>query len=201
MVSGNGHFNSGNVFGKIAEVKEESSSGGKPYLSIKMNVSGAKSGQATAFCRIWGEKRCREFMELFATKPASLALRGMMTSYCDEEKNIFYNNFTCFSWAAKEVEPRAVFILRGEVDQVTATTDGGQRALVRVIREAKDAYQESSELFELWLQGEKLFDAVAAGQDVEVKGMIRQGEVDDFYGGGDGPVRAYVEKLKILSPF
>ncbi len=54
-MSSNGHFNSGKLFGKIAEVKEESSSGGKPYLSIKMNVSGAKSGNATAFCRIWGK--------------------------------------------------------------------------------------------------------------------------------------------------
>ncbi len=201
MVSGNGHFNSGHVFGRVTEVEELLSSGGKPYLSIKMNVSGAKSGQATAFCRVWGEKRCQDFMGLFKTKPAALVLRGMMTSYCDDEKNIFYNNFTCFSAEATTAEARAVFILRGEVDQVTATTDGGQRVLLRVIREAKDAYQESSELFELWLQGEKLFDAVAAGQDIEVKGMIRQGEVDDFYGGGDGPVRAYVDKLKILSPF
>jgi len=200
VVSSNGHFNSGNVFGKITEVDEKSSVGGKPFVSLKVNVSGAKSGQATAFCRIWGEKRCQEFMELFRKGPGPVALRGMMTSYKDE-KNNFYNNFTCFSWEPKEAEARAVFILRGEVDAVSSTTDGGQRALVKVIREANENYQESSELFELWLQGEKLFDVVKTGDAVEMKGMIRQGEVDDFYGGGDGPVRAYVEKLKVLSPF
>ena len=200
-MSSNGHYNSGHVFGKITEVAEGQSSGGKPYISVKVNVSGEKSGQATAFCRIWGEKRCQQFMELYAQKPAAVALRGMMSSYLDEEKNLYYSNFTCFSAEASTAEPRAVFILRGEVEQASSTTDGGQRALVRVIREANEGYQESSELFELWLQGEKLFDAVAPGLSIEVKGMIRQGEVDDFYGGGDGPVRAYVEKLKILSPF
>ena len=198
-MSSNGHFNSGNVFGKIAEVKEESSQGGKPYLSIKMNVSGAKSGNATAFCRIWGEKRCQEFMELFSKKPAAVVLRGMMTSYQDE-KNNFYNNFTCFSAEETTDKPRAIFIIRGDVEQASSTTDGGQRGLVRVTREAREGYQESSELFELWFQGEKLFDVVEPGQSIEVKGLIRQEEFDDDFG-WDGPVRAYVEKLKILSPF
>ena len=188
------------VFGKVIECKEEKSSKDKPYLSLKVQVSGEKSGSATAFCRIWGEERCREFLELQKKNPGPLALKGMMTSYKDK-KNHFYNNFTCFSWEPKVAEPRAVFILRGEVDAVSGTTDGGQRMLLKVIREAKDNYQESTELFELFCQGEKMLDVVSAGDNLEVKGMVRQEEVDDFYGGGDGPVRAYVEKLKAMTPF
>ena len=194
------HYNSGSVFGRVTEVKEEESSGKKPYLSLKVQVSGEKSGNATAFCRIWGEQRCREFLELHKQNPGSLALKGMMTSFCDE-KNHFYSNFTIFSWEPKVAEPRAVFILRGEVDVVSGTTDGGQRMLLKVIRDAKEGYQESAELFELFCQGEKMLDVVKSGDLLEVKGLIRQEEVDDFYGGGDGPVRSYVERLKVMLPF
>ena len=194
------HYNNGSVFGKVTECVEEQSTGGKPYLSLKVNVSGPKTGNASAFCRIWGEERCREFLELSRKNPGPLCLRGVMTSYKDE-KNRFFNNFTCFSWEPKQAEPRAVFILRGEVEIASTTADGGQRVLLRVVREANEGYQESSELVELWLQGEKLFDQVSGNDCLEVKGMIRQEEPDDFYGGGDGPVRAYVEKLQILPQF
>lgn len=194
------HFNNGSVFGRVTELKEEESSGKKPYLSLKVIVSGAKSGNASAFCRIWGDKRCQEFLELHKMNPGPLALKGMMTSYKDEH-NRFYNNFTIFSWEPRKDEPRAVFILRGEVAVASATTDGGQRILLQVVQEAKEGYQESSELFELYAQGEKLFDQVSPNDCLEVKGMIRQEEPDDFFGGGDGPVRAYVEKLKVLTPF
>ena len=127
------HFNSGSVFGRVIECKEEKSSKDKPYLSLKVQVSGEKSGSATAFCRIWGEERCREFLDLQNKNPGPLVLRGMMTSYRDD-KNCFYSNFTCFSWEPKVAEPRAVFILRGEVDVVSGTTDGGQRMLLKVTR-------------------------------------------------------------------
>ena len=194
------HFNSGSVFGRVIECKEEKSSKDKPYLSLKVQVSGEKSGSATAFCRIWGEERCREFLDLQKKNPGPLVLRGMMTSYRDD-KNCFYSNFTCFSWEPKVAEPRAVFILRGEVDVVSGTTDGGQRMLLKVTRDAAEGYQESAELFELFCQGEKMLDVVKIGDNLEVKGMVRQEEVDDFYGGGAGPVRSYVEQLKVMLPF
>ena len=194
------YYNGGHVFGKVIEVQEKVSTKGKPFLILKVNVSGERSGRVTAFCHIPGEERCREFLELHKKNPGPLALHGMMTS-TKNDKNRFYNNFTIFSWEPKAAEPRAVFVLHGEVDVVSATTDGGQRLLLKVIREASEGYQESSELFELFVQGEKMLDEVSAGDALEVKGMIRQEEVDDFYGGGDGPVRAYVEKLKVLMPF
>ena len=46
-----------------------------------------------------------------------------------------------------------------------------------------------------------MLDVVKIGDNLEVKGMVRQEEVDDFYGGGAGPVRLYVEQLKVMLPF
>jgi hypothetical protein len=57
---------------------------------------------------------------------------------------------------------------------------------------------DNTESYELWSPGEKLLDPVSHGDLVEVKGLIRQKDVDGFYGGSEGPVRAYVDILKVI---
>lgn len=189
------HFNSGCVFGRVAEEpKKDVSTDGRDYISFKVNVSGAKSGQVTAYCRLWTAERVTPFLSHFRKSPNSpLFLKGFFGQYRDD-KNNFLSNFTIFQWEERDqVDPRAVFILRGRVDLPSDTTDGGQRMLFSVTREG-----QKPEEFELWAPGEKLLDRVEAGQVLEVKGYVRQAETEDEYGGSAGPIRAYVHNLKVL---
>ncbi len=192
------HFNAGNVFGKVTEVKEEESSTKKPYLQISVDVSGEKSGRVTAYCRMWGKDRCNEFMNEWKRFPAeAFWFRGFLGQYESKSGDIL-SNFTVFNYERKPAEKRAVFILKGVVShQPSGTNDGGQRFLVDVTREGANQ-EEQTENFELWSPGEKLLDQVAEGDLVEAKGLVRQKDVDDFYGGAEGPVRAYVDVLKII---
>lgn len=191
------HFNSGNVFGTITEMNEEESTGGKQYLQITVDVSGSKTGRATAYCRMWDPKRYQSLLDDFRNNNGGeYALRGNISQYSKDSNT--YNNFTVFEWERKQAERRAVFILKGEVSHhPSGLNDGGQRFLLKVVRTGTNG-QDQEESFELWSQGEKLLDKVSLGDTVEVKGMVRQAEPDDFFGGSDGPIRAYAEKIKII---
>jgi len=192
------HFNAGNVFGKITEVKEEKSDKGKPYLQISVDVSGDKSGRVTAYCRMWGEQRINEFMNEFRRCPSDQYwFRGFLGQYTSKTGDVL-SNFTVFNFERKQAEKRAVFILKGVVShRPSGTTDGGQRFLMDVTRDDGKG-EDNTENFEVWVPGDKLLDVVSEGDLVEVKGLVRQKDVDGFYGGSEGPVRAYVDVLKII---
>ncbi len=193
------HFNAGNVYGKVTEVKEEKSDKGKPYLQISVDVSGDKSGRVTAYCRMWGEERITPFMNEWRRFPSETYwFRGFLGQYKSKTGDLL-SNFTVFSHERKTSEKRAVFILKGVVShQPSSLNCGGQRFLIETIREGASG-KEDIESFEVWSPGEKLLDPVSKGDLVEVKGLIRQKDVDGFYGGSDGPVRAYVDVLKIIT--
>lgn len=188
------HFNSGNVFGRVLEVEKKTSEGGKPFLSLKVNVSGARSGNVHAYCRVWGEESCVDFLSMHRRATNTpFYLKGFYGQY-RSEKNEWMSNFTIFSFEQREqVDPRAVFILRGLVDLASGTTDGGQRLLLKVQRE-----NNPDESFELWCPGESLLDEVAQGDFIEAKGYVRQAETEDEFGGSSGPIRAYVHQLRVL---
>ncbi len=192
------HFNAGNVFGKVTEVKEEKSDKGKPYLQISVDTSGDKSGRVTAYCRMWGEQRINEFMNEWKRFPTEAYwFRGFLGQYTSKSGDIL-SNFTVFNFERKPAEKRAVFVLKGIVShQPSATVDGGQRFLMEVTRDDGQG-NDNTESYELWSPGEKLLDPVSHGDLVEVKGLIRQKDVDGFYGGSEGPVRAYVDVLKVI---
>ncbi len=188
------HYNQGCVFGRvIEEPKKETSTGGQDYITFKVNCSGPKSGMVTAYCRIWTPERVVPFLQHWRSNPDSpLFLKGLFSQYKDE-KNRFMSNFTVFHWDPREtVDPRAVFILRGVVEQAQAW-DCGQRLLFSVKREG-----QNEENFELWCPAESLLDMAEPGQFLEVKGYVRQENPEDEFGGSDGPVRAYVHQLRKL---
>lgn len=192
------HFNSGCVFGKIAdEPKKETSEGGKEYVTFKVSASGWRSGSVTAYCRMWGEERITPFLQAWRSNPtAPLFLKGFYGQYRGE-KNEWLSNFTIFQYEQREaVDPRAVFVLRGEVGVVSDLSDGGQRMIMAVHREGQQA-----EEFELWCPGELLFDRVKVGDAIEAKGYVRQESTEDEFGGSAGPIHAYVHQLQILTPF
>jgi len=190
------HFNSGCVFGRVMEEpKKESSAGGKPYITFKVSCSGPKSGQVTAYCRLWDEERTVPFLAQYRKNPAAVFfLKGFYGQY-QTEKNEFLSNFTIYQWEERDkVDPRAAFIMRGVVDQAQPLTDGSQRLLFNVQREG-----QQKELFELFSPGENLKLArVEPGQFIEVKGYVRQQVLEDDFGGSSGPIHAYIEKLEVL---
>lgn len=193
------HFNAGNVFGKVTEVKEESSENHKPYLQIKVDVSGPRTGRVTAYVKMWGEQRTREFMDHFkrTNGQALYWFKGFLGQF-KTEKNDFLSNFTAYQWEPRDAEKRAVFILKGTVD-VAHGFKGGQRILLKVEREGGEGYASSIETIEVHAPEEKLLDEVSPGQLIEVKGLLRQENIDDFYGGSEGPIKAYIDQLKIVN--
>lgn len=188
------HFNSGHVFGRVMETpKQETSTGGKEYISFKVSVSGPRSGQVTIYCRLWDADRIVPFLAQYRKNPATpFYLKGFYGQY-KNNSNAFLSNFTIFQWEERDkVDPRATFIMRGVVDSVTGM-NGGQRILFKVKREG-----QSEELFELITPGEMLLETVEKDQFLEVKGYVRQQEMEDEYGGSSGPIHAYVHELKVL---
>jgi hypothetical protein len=189
------HFNSGCVFGRIMEEpKKEVSKGNEDYISFKVSCSGPKSGQITAYCRLWTAERTVPFLSQYRKNPAAVFfLKGFYGQF-KTEKNEFMSNFTVFQWEERDkVDPRAVFILRGVVDQAQPLTDGSQRLLFTVHRDG-----QPEELFELFSPAELLLDRAEAGQFLEVKGYVRQQNTEDEFGGASGPIRAYIQELKVL---
>jgi hypothetical protein len=198
-MSSDKHFNAGNVFGKVIEVKEDSSVKDKPYLQIKVDVSGSKTGRVTAYVKMWGEDRILEFLDHYKRTKGTSAywFKGFLDQF-KTEKNEFLSSFTVYHWEPKEAEKRAVFILKGSVD-VAHGFKGGQRILLKVMREGKAGYAPSEETIEVFAPEDKLLDDVTAGQLIEVKGLLRQENVDDFYGGSEGPIHAYIDHLKVCN--
>jgi hypothetical protein len=188
------HFNAGNVFGRVVdEIERKTSNGDKEFISFQVNVSGGKCGSARAYCRMWGAERFEPFLAALRKNPdVKVWLKGFFGQYWNERNEVF-SNFTCFEWQERDSEPRAAFILKGLVE-VAHQVNSGQRLLLTVKREGQQA-----EKFELWCQAEKLLDEPAADSLVEVKGYLRQETPEDEFGGSTGPVRAYVEQLRILS--
>jgi len=186
------HFNSGNVFGKVVgEIEHKISGGGKDFISFEMNVSGAKCGSARAFCRMWGKERFEPFVAAVkANQQGRFALKGFFGQYWTEQNEVF-SNYTIFEWSERDSAPRAAFILKGLAENVMPVK-GGQRILLKLKRDGQE-----EESFELINPDEKLLDQPVHGDEIEVKGYLRQEQPEDDFGGSSGPVRAFIEVLKI----
>lgn len=187
------HFNMGSVFGRVdLESIERKKNPNTEFINFQVNVSGRRCGSVRAFCRMWKAERFEPFVEHVMQRPQTpIFLKGFFSQFWDERNNV-YASFTVYHWEERESDPRAAFILKGEVEVVSAVTLG-QRLLLQLQRGDQEA-----ERLELWLQSEKFLDIPQQGQLIEVKGYLRQENPEDDFGGSSGPVRAFVEQLRIL---
>lgn len=187
------HFNAGNVFGRVVdEIKRNTSRGGGEYISFTVNVSGRKCGSVRAYCRMWKSERFEPFLACLKKDPEAVFwFKGFFGQYWNDRNEVM-SNFTCFQWELRDSEPRAAFILKGLVDQAQSV-QSGQRLLLKIDRDGQPV-----ETFELWNQAEKFLDEPNSGDLIEAKGYLRQETPEDDFGGSCGPVRAYIEKLRIL---
>lgn len=187
------HFNLGTVFGRIvADSVERKQSEKNEFINFQVNVAGQRCGSVRAFCRIWKAERFEPLLKHLEARPLdAFFFKGFFGQFWDD-RNTVYATYTVYHWEPRDSDPRAAFILKGEVDVISKTT-GGQRILLNMEREG-----QQKERLELWMQDEKFLDVPENGQLIEVKGYLRQEQPEDDFGGSSGPVRSYVEELKIL---
>lgn len=187
------HFNLGTVFGRVVpESIERKDSTNSEFVNFQVNVAGQRCGSVRAFCRLWKPERFESLLTQLETNPHDpFFFRGFFGQFWDE-RNTVYATYTIYHFEVREGDPRAAFILKGDVDVISKTT-GGQRILLNIERDGQE-----KERLELWMQDEKFLDVPQNGQLIEVKGYLRQEQPEDDFGGSSGPVRSYVEELKIL---
>lgn len=196
MMTTKKHFNMGSVFGRVVmDTIERKPTPNSEFINFQVLVSGRHCGSVRAFCRMWKTDRIEPFLKHLEQRPQDpLFFKSFFDQYWDQSNKIF-TTFSAYSWEPREGDPRAAFILKGEVDIITPVT-GGQRMLMYVDRNGERG--EPTDRLELWLQDEKFLDIPSAGAFVEVKGFYRQEQAEDEYGGSSGQIAAYVEQLRKL---
>jgi hypothetical protein len=192
------HFNSGNVWGRVASVEKDYSRGGAPYLSIQVECPNTLYGNIKTYGRLYGQNKIDAFFDYHKSHPgAAYRFRGFFSQY-DKEEGLRYSNYTFFSWEVFEGgEFRAVFILTGEVTAVE-TKDGEGKLSLHLTREGTGDYQDVREDFIVYTPNVQDAAGISDGDTVQVKGVMSYKEPEDYFGGSpQGPVKPYVKELKV----
>lgn len=192
------HFNSGNVWGRVASVEKQYSHSGTPYLAIQVECPNSLYGNVKAYGRLWGEEKISAFFDYHKEHPGSAyRFRGFFSQY-DKEEGVRYSNYTFFSWEVfTGGEFRAVFILTGEVTAVE-TINGEGKLSLHLVREGQGDYRDVAENFEVYAANPQDAAGIPEGALVQVKGVMSYKEPEDYFGGSPhGPVRPYVKELKV----
>lgn len=195
------HFNSGNVWGRVASVEKQYSQGGTPYLAIQVECPNSLYGNVKTYGRLWGEEKINAFFDYHKAHPgAAYRFRGFFSQY-DKEEGVRYSNYTFFSWEVFDGgEFRAAFILTGEV--TAAETRDGEGVLgLYLVREGSGDYKDVAENFIVYAPNAQDIAGIAEGDTLQVKGVMSYKEPEDYFGGSpQGPVRPYVKTLKVYKP-
>ena len=189
-------FTKGVVLGRITEIKEETTRNGRDYITMSVDISGPLSGDVTAYCRLYEKGgNISELRQLWSSnRLANIRLQAIYSQYRKDTASDYLSSFTAYAFdAATDGKRRAYFIVAGTVSsRPSGLNCGGQRFLVRMEREGNEP-----ETLEFFAPGDKLLPPVEEGQQVRVKGLVRQREPDGLCG-SDGPIHAYLESLEII---
>ncbi|MDP2167951.1 MAG: hypothetical protein Q8J64_06445 [Thermodesulfovibrionales bacterium] len=194
------HFNLGNVWGRVASVELKKSEGkGTPYIQIQVECPNDLHGNIKTYGRLWGQGKIDAFMDFHKKHPGSaFRFRGFFSQY-DGEEGMRLSNYTFFEWAASEAkEFRATFILKGEVTG-TESPRGEGKLLLHLVREGQNGHADTIEDFVVYTATAEELDGIEAGQIVEVKGVIRPKDREDYFGDTRSPIKPYLKELKILT--
>ena len=188
------HFNMGNVWGKIVELKPASD--GKS-LTAHLDCSG-KSGGVHAFGRIWNPD-VAEKLQNFYTRCPSITYR--FTGFCSQYyrgANDFFN-FAFYKWDGAIGEAnRAAFILKGELITKRDHSDYGVVKMA-VKRDDTKKQKTYTEEFDLVCLDGSMWETIPSqeGTLIEVKGFLQQGLGEDEFGDNSGPVKPVIKQFKI----
>lgn len=193
------HFNAGNVWGKILELKKDSTQGGTDYLMISLDCGG-KHGSVRAYGRLFGKDKIEGLSSFYKENPGAVVrFRGYIGQY---EKGVdILTNFTFYAWLPCEDQaPRAAFVLVGEVVEVDQIGEQW-RIILHLSRKGQPGHGDLEEDFVLWSFDGSLFNGMIKGQLVELKGYMQQGEGEDDFGTASGDVRPIVYRSRIVVGF
>jgi hypothetical protein len=186
------HFNRGNVWGRVVKATLEEKG---RFLQLKIDCSSPKYGKVATYGRIWGKSRIKPLQD-YLKKNAGALIRftGFFQQY--EKDGRHYSNYTFYEWSpAPDKEPRAAFILVGDLKYEGLDEKGDTRLLVELLREGIEDRMPVEESFELYAMSETLLEGILEGDTIETKGIIRPKAAEDEYGGSGGEIRAYVMEI------
>jgi hypothetical protein len=183
-------FNMGTVWGRIIETKDIQDD--KRHLSLHIGCMG-KSGNVHVYGTMWNDDKISSLLTQHKKDPNQMfRFRGFFSQYLPTNKTQRLTNFRFYQWdVAPGHEPRAAFIMRGEI---VSTEEKGDKGVVNLLllHPAQSGYKETKEDFELWVPEERLLGSLITGRFYEVKGLLQQGDGEDFYGQAKGDVRPYI---------
>jgi len=193
------HFNAGNVWGKILELKKESTQGGTDFLMISLDCGG-KHGSVRAYGRIFGKDKIEGLVAHHKENPGTVVhFRGYIGQY--EKGEDILTNFTFYAWQPDLLQaPRAAFVLVGEVKELDQIGDMW-RITMHLSRKGQPGHGDLEEDFTLWSFDGSVFAGMMKGQIVELKGYMQQGEGVDDFGTATGDVRPIVHRSRIVLGF
>lgn len=189
------HFNAGNVWGRIIDIKRGSSRKGTPFAWIRIDCSG-DHGSFYVYGRMWGAQRVEGLLSHFKKAPTdTIRFRGFFEQYT---KKVDYWNFTFYSWEPAPGKPhKAAFVLRGAVTGVSTTIEGDVTAgkiSLWLSRPGKEGYPDIEENIDVFLADHEKVNIIGEGETWEMKGYISQGGGEDEFGLAGGLIRPYVVK-------
>ena len=198
------HFNAGHVWGKIIKAEEkETKDKHTPFVELEIDCGHPEHGNVRAYGRLWGREKAALFLEYFKDhKDYVFRFKGYYGQYVDHGKR--YSSYTFYDFmrpdeiykaGAKNNEPRAAFILTGELTETGFDDDADPKLIMNVIRSGKEmSFEDSLEVFLFELDG---FYDIEPGDIIEVRGVLRKRSAEDFYGGStDDAIKPYVMFLK-----
>lgn len=145
-----------------------------------------------------GDDSIDSFLKQYEKEPGAIyRFRGFFSQYMPQQGvSHRFTNFRFFKWdIAPGQEPRAAFILKGEI---TGTATSGELGIIsmKLVQPAQNGYPEKKEDFKLYVFEPGLLKGFEAGQFWELRGFLQQGEGEDEYGAAKGPVLPFVLDAK-----
>jgi hypothetical protein len=192
------HYNAAHVWGRIVgtpSTKKSKEGKGAPYLRLEVSCYHPRFGNVRAYGNLWGQKKISGLLDEFRMNQRALfKFDGFVSQYEDGEGKRF-TNFTFIDWqpATADAEPRAAFILVGEVEGIAG--DRLTLFLKRPKRGSEDEHVEERFAFHLAEDGG--LNGAMVGDLVKVKGYLRAAAGEDPFGENTSPIRPYVEHIEV----
>lgn len=185
------HFNKGQVFGVISELRLKKSKGMVPFLAIKLVCKNSRTGNIRVWGRIWGETMVKELTDFHRSNPRDIVhLEGIFCQYVKDKE--YKHNYTFFSFNHHpNAVQRAVFILVGKVTFVGLDGD----VHVRVYRDNKFKKKMVEENFRLAACSDSVLNQLEKDKEYKLLGVIKKASIDEFYGDSSGKDRPTIDKI------
>lgn len=192
------HFNQGTVWGKINELTQRKTHNDKPYLWMEILCDNPDYGQIKTYGRVFGKDKVEELKNKFKENPDALYMfKGLFHQFEKDEKIL--SNYTFFQYSEivdGKQDPRAAFILKGDVKEINTEDD---LYLIKLNTKIELGDNENETLFHLYSTDPEYVKDLIEGKPAEVKGYVRPAEDMDEFGSNSGRVKPFIFKAKVLA--